>query len=157
MRTRVGVVVMAALLLLYIVVVGQKAVAALGIGISTRQPVLVVMGAAMIVLPLIALWGLGRELWFGWRAERLARRLEHEGGLPTDVVGASPTGRITRADGDALFPKYRAQVERDEGDWRAWYRLSLAYSAAGDTRRARGAVREAIRLEGAESTAEAAR
>lgn len=151
MRLRVGVAVMAALLLLYILVVGQRAVAALVAGVDEGEPVLVVMGAAMIVLPLIALWALGRELWFGWRAERLARRLESEGGLPTEAVETSPSGRPTRADGDALFPVYRAQVEADEADWRAWYRLSLAYSAAGDTKRARSAVREAIRRERAEA------
>ncbi|WP_324011962.1 hypothetical protein [Microbacterium sp. JZ37] len=147
MRLRVGVAVMTALLLLYILVVGQKAVSALSIGISTGEPILAVMGGAMIVLPLIALWGLGRELLFGWRAERLARRLESEGGLPTEEVSMSPSGRPARADGEALFPTYRAEVEADETDWRAWYRLSLAYAAAGDTKRARSAVREAIRRE----------
>lgn len=153
MKVRVGVAIMTALLLLYILVVGQKAVSALTIGISTGEPVLAIMGGAMIVLPLIALWGLGRELLFGWRAERLARRLEQEGGLPTEVVSTSPSGRVERADGDALFPTYRAEVEADESDWRAWYRLSLAYSAAGDTKRARSAVREAIRLERAQTAA----
>ena len=32
-------------------------------------------------------------------------------------------------------------------DWRAWYRLGLAYDASGDRRRAREAVRRAITLE----------
>ncbi|MDN3311842.1 tetratricopeptide repeat protein [Microbacterium oryzae] len=152
MRARAGVALMALLLLLYIVLVAQRAIGALGIGIGTGQPILAVMGGAMIVLPLIAIWALGRELVFGWRAERLARRLEREGGLPTEVVTTSPSGRIGRADGDALFPTYRAQVEKDETDWRAWYRLSLAYSAAGDTKRARSAAREAIRLERSQTT-----
>jgi Flp pilus assembly protein TadD len=58
-----------------------------------------------------------------------------------------PSGRIVREDGDAVFPSYRADVEADPGDWRAWYRLGLAYDASGDRRRAREAVRTAIRLE----------
>ena len=147
MRLRVGVAVMTALQLLYILVVGPKAGSALSIGITTGEPILAVMGGAMIVLPLIALWGLGRELLFGWRAERLARRLESEGGLPTEEVSTSPSGRPARAVGAAVFPACRDGVAAGVTDGRAWYRLSLAYAAAGDTKRARSAVREAIRRE----------
>lgn len=143
MSVRIGVAVMAALLGLYIVLIGWRAVQLL----QTGEPVGIAMGVALIALPLIAVWALGRELWFGVRAEQLARRLEAEGGLPDDVVATTPSGRISRADADALFPKYRAEVEAAPDDWRAWFRLSLAYDAAGDRRRARGAVREAIRRE----------
>ena len=58
----------------------------------------------------------------------------------------SPSGRVERADGETVFPKYRAQVEQSPEDWRAWYRLGLAYDAAGDRRRAREAIRASIRL-----------
>lgn len=143
MSTRLGVAVMAALLALYIALAGWRAV----LWIQTGEPVAVAIGIALLVLPLIAIWALGRELWFGWRAERLARRLESEGGLPEDVVATTASGRPTRAEGDAVFPRYRAEVEADPADWRAWFRLSLAYDAAGDRRRARSAAREAIRRE----------
>ncbi|KQY97143.1 hypothetical protein ASD19_09075 [Microbacterium sp. Root53] len=136
---------MAALLALYIVLIGWRAAQL----VQTGEPVGIAMGVALIALPLIAIWALGRELWFGVRAEQLARRLEAEGGLPDDVVATTPSGRISRADGDALFPRYRAEVEAAPDDWRAWFRLSLAYDAAGDRRRARGAAREAIRREAA--------
>ncbi|GAB3278425.1 hypothetical protein [Microbacterium lacusdiani] len=145
MSVRIGVAVMAALLALYIVLIGWRAVQL----VQTGEPVGIAMGVALIALPLIAIWALGRELWFGVRAEQLARRLEAEGGLPDDVVATTPSGRISRADGDALFPRYRAEVEAAPDDWRAWFRLSLAYDAAGDRRRARGAAREAIRREAA--------
>jgi Flp pilus assembly protein TadD len=55
-----------------------------------------------------------------------------------------------RGDADAVFPAYRADAEEHPDDWRAWYRLGLAYDAAGDRRRAREAVRTAIRLETAD-------
>ncbi|MCD1268273.1 hypothetical protein B5M43_005320 [Microbacterium sp. MEC084] len=145
MSVRIGVAVMAALLALYIALIGWRAVQL----VQTGEPVGIAMGVALIALPLIAIWALGRELWFGVRAEQLARRLEAEGGLPDDVVATTPSGRISRADGDALFPRYRAEVEAAPDDWRAWFRLSLAYDAAGDRRRARGAAREAIRREAA--------
>lgn len=146
MSARIGVAVMAAALLLYILLVGQRAVLLL----TSGDGVAIAMGAALVVLPLLAMWGLGRELWFGVRAQRVGERLAAEGALPNESVAVRPSGRVLREDADALFPSYRAAVEQHPEDWRGWYRLGLAYDAAGDRRRARGAVRTAIRLEGAE-------
>ncbi len=146
MSARIGVAVMAVALALYIVLVGQRAWLLLASG----QPVAIAMGAALVVLPIVAVWALGRELWFGWRAEQLGTRLEREDALPADDVAVRPSGRVEREDADAVFPAYRAEVEADPDDWRAWFRLGIAYDAAGDRRRARGAVRTAIRLEAAE-------
>lgn len=146
MSARIGVAVMAALLALYIVLVGQRAWLLLVSG----DPVGIAMGAALVVLPLLAAWALGRELWFGVRAQQLGERLEAEDALPQEEVAVRPSGRVMREDGDAVFPVYRADVEAHPDDWRAWYRLGLAYDAAGDRRRAREAVRAAIRLEKAD-------
>ena len=145
MSARIGVAVMAALLALYIVLVAQRAWLLLVSG----NPVGIAMGVALVVLPVIAVWALGRELWFGVRADRLGRRLGAEGGLPEEEVGLRPSGRVLRDDADAAFPAYRAAVEAAPDDWRAWYRLGMAYDAAGDRRRARAAVRTAIKLESA--------
>ncbi|NLP83667.1 hypothetical protein HF576_07400 [Microbacterium sp. CFH 90308] len=146
MSARIGVAVMAVLLALYIALVGQRAWLLLVSG----DPVGIGLGIALLVLPIIAVWALVRELWFGIRAQQLGRRLEAEGALPQDEVTLLPSGRVARADGDAVFPAYRADVESHPDDWRAWYRLGLAYDAAGDRRRAREAVRTAIRLERAD-------
>ncbi|WOQ68638.1 tetratricopeptide repeat protein [Microbacterium limosum] len=143
MKARIGVVVMAALLVLYLVLVGQRAVVLIGAG----EAVGVAMGVSLLVLPVIAGWAIGRELWFGVGAERLGRRLEAEGALPDEVVATHPSGRIDRSEGEAVFPRYRDAVAAAPEDWRAWYRLALAYDAAGDRRRARHAVRQAIRFE----------
>jgi cytochrome c-type biogenesis protein CcmH/NrfG len=146
MTARIGVAVMAALLVLYIVLVAQRA----WLLLTSGEPIAVAMGAGLVVLPIIAAWALGRELWFGVRAQALGRRLETEGGLPDEEVAVRPSGRVMRDDGEAVFPAYRADVEAHPDDWRAWFRLGLAYDAAGDRRRAREAVRKAIRLETAE-------
>ena len=143
MSSRIAVAVMAALLLLYIALVAQRAWLLLVSG----DPVGVAMGAVLVVLPVIAIWALARELWFGVRAEQLGRRLEAEGELPDDLVAVRPSGRVVREDGDALFPRFKADVESAPDDWRAWYRLGIVYDAAGDRRRARAAARTAIRLE----------
>jgi cytochrome c-type biogenesis protein CcmH/NrfG len=143
MSARIGVAVMAVLLALYIALVGQRAWLLLFSGDAAA----IAMGVALIVLPLIGAWALGRELWFGVRAQQLGRRLESEGLLPSDAITLRPSGRVVRDEATALFPAYRADVEANRGDWAAWYRLGLAYDAAGDRRRAREAVRRAIRLE----------
>lgn len=134
---------MAAVLVLYLALVSQRAFLLL----TTGDPVGVTMGVALFVLPLIAAWAIGRELWFGMRAESLGRRLEREGALPEEQLSVRPSGRVDRDEAEALFPKYRDAVESAPEDWRAWYRLGLAYDGAGDRRRARSAVRQAIKLE----------
>ncbi|MHC2999209.1 hypothetical protein [Microbacterium sp. HJ5] len=146
MSARLGVAVMAVLLALYIALVGQRA----WLLLTSGDAVGVLMGVVLVVLPLIATWAVGRELWFGVRAEQLGRRLGEEGRLPDEQVAVRPSGRVVRADADAVFPAYRADVEEHPDDWRAWYRLGLAYDASGDRRRAREAVRKAIGLESAE-------
>src|SRR3954447_23291847 len=136
MSARIGVAVMAALLVLYILLVGQRA----WLLLTSGNPIGIALGIALAVMPLIAVWAVGRELWFGIRAERLGRRLEREGALPAESVAVRPSGRVLREDADAVFPAYRADVESHPGDWRAWYRLGVAYDASGDRRRARESV-----------------
>jgi tetratricopeptide (TPR) repeat protein len=141
-RTRAAALIMSALLLLYLVFAIWYAVVLLRVG----DPVATGMGVALLVLPLIGLWALGAELLFAVRAERLARRLETEGGMPDEQLPVAPSGRVDREAADAAFPTYRAAVEAAPEDWRAWFRLALAYDAAGDRRRARWATRQAIRF-----------
>ncbi|MCU1419617.1 tetratricopeptide repeat protein [Mycetocola sp.] len=144
MTTRIGVVVMAALLVLYLVLVGDRAFKFF----ATGEPIAIAIGVALLILPIIGAWALGRELLFGVRAERLGRLLEAEDALPADALPVRPSGRPERDAVDAIFPEYRAAVEAAPEDWRAWYRLGLVYDGAGDRRRARHAVREAIRFSG---------
>ena len=144
MTVRIGVAVMAALLLLYIVLVAQRA----WLFLISGDPVGIAMGGALALLPLLALWALARELWFGHRAAQLGSRLQHEGGLPDVQVAIRPSGRVIRTEADAVFEQYRQAVRVDQHDWRAWYRLGIAYDAAGDRRRGRSAIRQAIRLSG---------
>ncbi len=143
MSVRAGAVVMAVLLGLYLVFAVYYAFVLFGTGV----PVAIAIGVALLVLPLMGAGFIAAEILFGIRAERLARRLEQEGGLPAEEVPVSASGRIDRATADELFPAYRDAVEREPDDWRAWFRLALAYDAAGDRRRARWATRQAIRLE----------
>ena len=143
MSVRVGAVLMAVLLGLYLAFAVYYAFVLFGTGV----PVAIAIGVALLVLPLLGAGFIAAEIAFGIRAERLARRLEQEGGLPAEEVPVSASGRIDRQTADELFPAYRDAVERSPDDWRAWFRLALAYDAAGDRRRARWATRQAIRIE----------
>ena len=141
MTTRVAVVVMAALLALYLGFAIRYGLLLIGVG----SPVAVAIGVALLVFPVIAGGALAAELVFTVRADRLGKRLEQEGGLPTEQLPLLPSGRIDRAAADAVFPVYQAAVEKDPDDWRTWYRLGLAYDASGDRRRARWAMRQSLR------------
>lgn len=142
MTNRIGAVAMSVLLAIYLVFAVWYSFVLFGTG----DPAATAIGAALLVLPVLGMWFIGAEILFGIRAERLGARLEREGGLPQDEVATSASGRIDRADADALFPRYQAEVEAAPEDWAAWYRLALVYDAAGDRKRARWATRTAIRL-----------
>ncbi|TFC76946.1 hypothetical protein E3T23_13915 [Cryobacterium cheniae] len=143
MKGRVAAGLMALLLVFYLVLVGWRAV----LFLQSGEIVGIVIGVALLVLPLVGVWALVAELRFGRNSARLVRRLEAEGGLPVENLPIRPSGRPLRDSADAEFPIYRAAVDAAPDDWRAWFRLGLAYNSSGDRRRARGAIRTAITLE----------
>jgi cytochrome c-type biogenesis protein CcmH/NrfG len=140
MRPKVVVAVLVLAFAFYAVTIGWRGVLLIGDG----RLVPVLLGLAVLALPLVAGWAVWREVRFGMATERLGRCLDAEGGLPLDDLPRRPSGRIDRAAADASFGAYRDAVEADPQDWRRWYRLALAYEAAGDRRRARAAAREAV-------------
>jgi hypothetical protein len=143
MSTKLGVVVMSALLLLYLVAVAQLAISLMAADDLLAKGV----GVALLVFPLLGAWAMLAELSFGVRSQKLAARLDGDGELPVDDLPKRTSGRPERAAADAEFPRYRDEVDSKPDDWRAWFRLGLAYDASGDRRRARQAIRRAITLE----------
>ena len=141
-RTKIWVGAVTLLLVFYLVVSFQRSVLLLMDSNLAAKAI----GAAYLVLPVIGAWALVRELMFGARTEQMAKVLEAEGGLPVDELPRTPAGRIVRAAADAEFEKYREEAEAAPGDWRSWFRLSCAYDAAGDRKRARSSMRDAVRL-----------
>ena len=102
-----------------------------------------VLGAAVLVLPLVGVWVVAAELRFGAAAQRLAKHLNEEGDEPPELP-RTPAGRVERAAADAWFARCREQAQAAPEDWRSWYRLAEAYDLAGDRKRARAAMRTAI-------------
>jgi Flp pilus assembly protein TadD len=132
-------------LAVYLVLVGWRGV----LLVRTGDAVAVGLGLAVLVLPAVAVVVVGKEVRFGLATQRMARELEAAGALPVDDLPRRPSGRVAREAADLSFAGRRAEVEAAPADWRAWYRLAVAYDDAGDRRRAREAMRHAVRLHGA--------
>lgn len=147
MKTKVAVVVIALAMAFYLVLLGRQGLAL----VRTGQADAVVLGLAVLLMPLIGAWVLWSSLRAGFQHQHLARRIAAEGlELDTADLPRRPSGRVERAAADALFAQVRAEAEADPGDWRGYYRVARAYDVAGDRRRAREAMRQAVRLEAAE-------
>ena len=144
--TRIGVALIAAALVLYFVLMGQKAV----LFITSGDAVGIGMGIALIVLPLIGAWALYREVRFGMQSEKLGTRLDAEGGMPTAESELTPSGRIAKADAEPMIQRYTAAAEQAD-DWRSYYRLGVVQDAAGRRKDARASIRAAISLAARES------
>jgi len=90
------------------------------------------MALGVAILLLLTVWVTWREVLFGLQSGRLARQYEP----PADAHGE---------DARAEFEAARTALqESDEHDWRAWFRLALAYDALRDRKGARMATRRAI-------------
>ena len=142
-RAKVGVIIVTLGLVLYFWFTLQRA----WIMLLDESLVAKGIGLALVALPIVGAWTLLRELLFGSQTERLAGILEAEDGLPPDTLPRTPGGRIVRAAADEEFEKYRREADAAPDDWRSWFRLSCAYDAAGDRRRARATMRQEIGME----------
>jgi cytochrome c-type biogenesis protein CcmH/NrfG len=141
-RARITYFTLAALLVVYFFMVGSRGV----LLIEQGTVITVAFGVAVLAMPLIGCWFLWHTTRFARNANRLARELEDEGGLPVDELKRTPSGRIDRESADEVFAARQAETEAAPDDWRSWFRLAVAYHDARDTPRARKAMQHAIEL-----------
>jgi hypothetical protein len=129
-------------LLVYLVLLGRIAV----LMIVSGSAAAIGLGAALLILPVIGGWAMIATVRDGFAHQKLAR-LAADDGMELDVstLPRRPSGRIERAAADALFHTVADELDADPADWRRWYRLARAYDYAGDRRRAREAMRTAVR------------
>ncbi|WP_354640474.1 hypothetical protein [Kitasatospora camelliae] len=144
MTSRTGFFLLAAALLLVALICMGEGVQL----IATGKPLGIGLGLCAFAIPGLGIWFLVQTVRFGRASEQLARELEAEGGLPVDELVRTGGGRIDRASADAVFARRKAEAEASPDDWRAFFRLAVAYADAGDTPRARKAMQHAIRLHG---------
>lgn len=146
-KALVGAVLLTAAVALYLVLLAGRGVAL----VRTAETVPVLLGVAVLALPLLGVWVVFSTWRSGVQIQRLARRLGAEGGLgDTSRLPRRPSGRVDRGAADAWFAEREAELQQQPDDWRRWYRLAQAYDVAGDRRRARAAMRKAVELEAAE-------
>ncbi|QDQ99243.1 hypothetical protein [Tomitella fengzijianii] len=137
-------------LAVYFVVLGQRAVQL----ISDGGAGMVVLGVAVLILPLMGVWMIYSTLRSAFAHDRLARRIAGEGlELDTGGLPRRPSGRFERDAADELFAEIKTEWESDPDDWRCNYRLARAYDVAGDRKRAREIMKRAVALEGLERKA----
>jgi cytochrome c-type biogenesis protein CcmH/NrfG len=131
-------------LVVYFFLLGRIAMAF----ITSGSTAAIVLGLALLIMPLIGIWVMVSTLRAGLAHQRLARII-HDEGMEVDVsaLPRTPSGRIQRDAADALFATVRDELERDPANWRRWYRLARAYDYAGDRSRAREAMRKAVELQ----------
>lgn len=139
---KVGAFATAAITLVYVGLLGQHG----WLLITSGDPIQITFGALILVFPAFALFSIYREFRFGMQIEKLAKRLETEGAWPEFNFVLRPSGRPTRESAQLEFENYRVKTEAEPAQWRNWFALGLAYDAASDRKRARAAMREAIRL-----------
>ena len=142
MRPRLMVGILLGVLTFYVVLVFAKALDLFREG----GVVAVLFGIALIVSGVLAVYLSWREVQFGRSTAVLGQALADEGLLPADDLPRRPSGRVDRKAADVVFEERRRETEADPGNWRSWYRLALAYDAAGDRTRARQAARHALSL-----------
>ena len=126
----------------YLILASLRGGAFLGSG----DVVTVLLGVAVLSIPILGAWLVWREIVFGRRLQTLGSTLAEEGDLPVDDFPRTASGRVESDAAQEWFTRERERVEREPQDWRGWYRLGLAYDAARDRRRAREAMGESIRL-----------
>ena len=143
-RIRVVVGILTAVLVVYFWLLADRAIALISSGSAAG----IALGVGVLLLPIIGVVLVGWELRFGWQTQKLARQLAADDLLPDDSeLPRRASGRVERDAADAHFEVIRAEVEAAPEDWRGWYRLAHAYDLAGDRKRARSAMRQAIELE----------
>lgn len=139
---KLGAAISIALLLVYVVVLGQWAV----LLITNGTPIGAAMGLLVLVFPIMGGWVIWRELKFGLGAERLGKQLESNNEWPVFQLELRPSGRPTKESAEENFKLFQKQAEENPDDWKSWFALSLAYDAAGDRPRARQAMVKAIAM-----------
>lgn len=142
MQAKLGAVVMAALTLMYILLLGQRGLLMLG------EPSILakLLGFFILVFPLFGIAFIFIELRFGLRVEKLAKQVEAEGRWPLRDLPLRPSGRPEKAAADREFERIRDELDQAPEDWHSWFNLGLAYDACGDRKRARAAMRKSLQL-----------
>ncbi|WLP91133.1 hypothetical protein [Gordonia sp. NB41Y] len=127
-------------LCVYFVILGKRAIDLIAEGTAVG----IVLGLAVLFLPLLGVWMVVSTLRSGIEHQKLARIISEQGReLDVSDLPRRPSGRIERDAADTLFAQVKQEWEADPTDWRNTYRIARAYDYAGDRGRARQMMKRA--------------
>ncbi|MCB0917047.1 MAG: hypothetical protein KDC39_00590 [Actinobacteria bacterium] len=134
MRAKFLAIALAAILIGYVLLLGQSAVALLGSG----EPLGMALGAVLMFFPALGVYIVWREIRFGTTAERMTTAYrEANGGESVELVMAS----IPATSQEAM-----ARVEEDPDGWQQWFAAGVHYAQQGDKKQARRSMYHAAHL-----------
>lgn len=139
---KLGAILMGALTLLYVGLLANTGITLLWVNDTVAKA----MGVLILVFPVFAIWLTILEFRFGIQLEKLTEQINQAGAFPSLDFEFRPSGRPTKESAVKVFSHYAKAVEKNEDDYLLWFALGLAYDACGDRRRARLAMRKAIKL-----------
>ena len=142
MKGKLSAAVMGVLTLVYVALLANTGFKLLGMESAIAKA----MGTLILVFPILAIWLTFMEFRFAVRLEKLTDRIVAAGDFPVLDFEYRPSGRATKASAAIVFEEYAKKVAADEGNYLNWFAIGLAYEAAGDRRRARSAMRRALKL-----------
>lgn len=142
MRGKLSATVMGVLTLIYLALLANTGFTL----VALESPIAKAMGALILVFPILALWLTFMEFRFAVRLEKLTDQISNAGNFPALKFEYRPSGRATKASAALVFEESAKKVAADESNYLLWFELGLAYDAAGDRRRARAAMRRALKL-----------
>ena len=141
MGTKIWIAVMAVLTGLYAYLLVGRGVVLL----QDDNPVAILMGLAILVFPLLALWVLFVEIRFGLALAKVGK-LFGDSGMEPPSYQLRPSGRAEKESGQQVFAELSQRIEQDEDNFLLWYLLADCYDKLSDRPRARKAARKAISL-----------
>lgn len=142
MRGKLSAAVMGVLTLVYVALLANTGFKLIGMDSAVAKA----MGSLILVFPILAIWLTFMEFRFAVQLEKLTDKISAEGNFPQLDLEYRPSGRATKASAALVFEEYAKKVAADEDNYLSWFALGLAYDAAGDRRRARAAMRRALKL-----------
>lgn len=142
-KAKAGAFFIGAITLIYVGLMANQAITLIQIDNAVAKA----MGVALFGLPAVGVWAIIRELRFGVQVESLSKRVREEGVWPLFNLELRPSGRPVRASAEKVFAEFAELAHKSPDDWHSWFNLSLAYDAAGDSRRARASMRKAVSLQ----------
>ncbi len=142
MKTRIAVGLLSIAIVGYLAIAVDRSIRFFESGSVAGQ----LIAVAILMVSAVGIYLLYRELVFGLQVQKLLARAAAEGISLGANLPLAPSGKPDRNAADAEFARLQSEMPLGPQTWQDWLRISVAYDDARDSRRARAAMRTAIKL-----------